>query len=97
MESKDVARKWVTADECLCRTRCELIYTKHVPSSSATSTMDIYDGVDTNGELLIASRTAQSRSTNLSPPVPILCRQGLYIDIKANCLGVLVIWRVLKD
>lgn len=97
MEGKDYAWKWVTADECLCKTICEFLGSHHVPSTAGTSTIDIYNGVDTGGEVIVKCRTAESRATPFHPPKPVYCRNGLYIDIKANCLGVFVMWRVLGD
>lgn len=93
-DSKEYSWKWVTADEILSKVACDFIYSHHVPSTAGTSTINIHDGENTNGELIAKCRTAESRATVIFPPVPIYCRKGLYIDIKANCLGVLVIWRV---
>jgi len=95
VESKEYSWKWVTADGCLSKGPCEFVYSHHVPSTAGTSTINLYDGENTNGELIAKCRTAESRATVISPPVPIYCRRGLYIDVKANCLGVLVIWREL--
>ena len=93
-DSKEYSWKWVTADEVLSKVACDFIYSKHVPSTAATSTIDIYDGENTSGKIIAKCRTASSRPAKVDPPVPIYCRRGLYVDIKANCLGVLVIWRV---
>lgn len=95
MESKDYSWKWVTADELLSHGPCEVFYGKFIPSSSATATATIYDGENTSGKVVVAFRTAQSRQADFAPPVPVYCRQGLYVDGIANVKGVFVLWREL--
>jgi len=95
MESKEYSWKWVTADELLSHGPCEFLGSHHVPSTAGTSTIDIYNGENTNGEVIVKCRTAESRATPFHPPKPIYCRRGLYLDIKANCLGVFMMWREL--
>ena len=94
-DSKEYSWKWVTADEVLSKVACDFIGSHHVPSTAGTSTIDIYDGENTNGRVIIKCRTAESRATAFHPPAPVYCRRGLYIDIKASCLGVFVMWREL--
>lgn len=95
VESKAYSWKWVTSDELLSKVPCELIFTHHVPSTAGTSTVNFYNGEDNSGDLIIQCRTAESRATVFAPPKPVYCRRGLYVDIKANCLGVFVMWREL--
>ena len=93
-DSKEYSWKWITADEILSKVACDFLGSHHVPSTAGTSTIDIYDGENTSGKVIVKCRTAESRATPFHPPKPIYCRKGLYIDIKANCLGVFVMWRV---
>ena len=95
MDSKSYSWKWVTADEILSHGPCELLHVLFIPSSSATATATIYDGEDTNGTVIVAFRTAQSRQAELKPPRPIYCRRGLYVDDIANTKGVFVQWKGL--
>lgn len=97
MESKDYSWKWVTADECLCKRKCELIYANLVPSTAATCTATLYNGVDTSGEVINAFRTAESKHSDFAPPVPVLCRGGLFVDCITVVKGMFVMWRVLPD
>jgi len=94
-DSKEYSWAWVTADRLLSHGACELIFTYHVPSTAGTSTVNFYDGENINGDLIVKCRTAESRATMFMPPKPVYCRRGLYVDIKANCLGVFVMWREL--
>lgn len=95
VESKEYSWKWVTADELLSHGACELLCVKFVPDSSATATCTIYDGENTNGDIIVAFRTAQSRQADFKPAKPVYCRRGLYLDSIANVLGVFVQWREL--
>ncbi len=94
-ESKEYSWAWVTADRLLSHGPCELLYAKLVPSSSATATATIYDGENTNGDIIVAFRTATSRQADCRPARPVYCRRGIYVDAIANVLGVFVQWREL--
>lgn len=95
MESKEYAWEWVTASKVVARGACDLLFAKLIPSASATSTAVIYNGEDTNGEIVVPFRTAQSRQADFKPPKPIYCRRGLYVACTANVRGVFVQWREL--
>jgi len=95
VDSKEYSWKWVTADELLSHGPCELLYLHLIPSSAATSTATLYDGENTNGQIIVDIRIATSRACELEPPVPIYCRRGLYIDMKATIKGCFIMWREL--
>ena len=95
MGSEEYSWAWVTGDRLLSHGPCELLYALFVPSAAATATATIYDGENTNGDIIVAWRTAESKQAVLSPKAPIYCRRGLYLDSIANVLGVFVQWREL--
>jgi len=93
--SSEYSWAWVTVDTILSHGPCELIFSHHVPSAAGTSTIDLYDGENTSGDLIIKCRTAESRATMFRPPKPIYCRRGLYVDIGKDIEGIFVQWREL--
>ncbi len=95
MDSKAFSRKWVTADEILAKGPCEILYALFIPSSSATATATLFNGLDTTSETIVAFRTAQSRQSEFRPPEPVYCEHGLFVDAIANAKGVFVQWRNL--
>lgn len=89
------ARKWVTVDELLTTQPCELIYAHAYSSGNAIENTAIYDGENTNGELLINFNTGTKSDIPFNPPEPVKCQRGLYVDIGENTEGVFVMWRNL--
>ncbi len=87
---------WVTKDTVLCKGDCEVLYAVFIPSSSATATATLYNGVNTSGREVVAFRTAQSKQVEFAPPEPVHCPDGLYVDVIANPKGMFVQWRVLS-
>lgn len=94
MESKVYSWKFVTADELLTQLACELVYAHLVPLS-ATITTILYNGVDTNGQKIVQLHAATSAGMEFSPPIPVYCERGLYVDVGADATGVFVMWRNL--
>jgi len=92
MDPKEYASKYVTATEILSRTACELAQLV-VLSSNDTSDLEIYDGVDTNGELKLRIRgpSEQSKPYHFNPP--IYFRTGLYLSFVQKVDGCFVQWR----
>ncbi len=86
---------WVTTDKIVSEGPAELLYAMLIPSSSATSTATIYQGETTDGKIVVAFRTAESRQAVFYPPEPVRCEQGLFVDVIANVKGVFVQWREL--
>jgi len=94
MDSKEYSWKWVTADELLSHGPCELIFAQNVPTG-ATTTSILYNGVDANGQEIIALNAAGATDVPFSPPVPVYCGRGLYVARGTAVTGVFVMWRNL--
>jgi hypothetical protein len=92
--SKDLSWEFVTADRCLTKGPCELIYAQNVPTG-ATTTSILYNGVDANGREIIALNAAVATDVSFSPPVPVYCEHGLYVAKGTAVTGVFVLWRNL--
>ncbi len=92
-DSKVYSWKWVTAAEILSKSACDLLYIKVMPSGG-TCDVDIYDGENTNGTLIVTMNSEFITNCELLPKEPIYCRRGLYIDDLTAITGVLVQWRV---
>jgi hypothetical protein len=97
MESKEYAWKWVTADECLTKKPCELLFAELVPNAAGTSTSRLYNGVNTSGVTIVRFRGNGGYHTPFRPPQPVYCNRGLYVDVISNVRGIFVMWRVLGD
>lgn len=99
MKSIEYSWKYVTADELLSHGRCEFLYAKLTPKTEAGYAI-LYDGENTLGKKIIKLHTGGLYNQECSPPVPVYCRRGLYIDVTTDddalsVDGVLVIWREL--
>lgn len=95
MDKDYAARKWVTADEKLTGQPCELIYASAVSDGGEIKDTLIYDGESTSGELLYNFQSGDHGNEPLSPPEPIICHRGIYVDIGSSTEGVFVMWRNL--
>lgn len=94
VESKEYSWKFVTADELLTRSPCELIFAYLVVSAASTDT-HLYDGENTAGKKLVTLECAAVTGHPFRPSIPIYCRRGLYVDVGTNVTGVFVQWRDL--
>lgn len=92
MDSKECLWEFVTADRCLTRNPCELLFAQLVPSGTTTTT-SIYNGVDTNGQKIIQLNASTATNKTFRPGVPVYCERGLYIDIGSSVTGCFVIWK----
>jgi hypothetical protein len=95
MYNKDVQSELFTADAVISKRPCWLHYAQVVPSGGTTDTY-LYDGQNTNGKRLIALNAAVATVQAFSPAKPVLCKQGLYVDIGTNCSGVFVQWEAVQ-
>ena len=95
MPNRHAAWDWVTADRILVKSPCELIYALLVPSAAA-SDVSLYDGFDSGGKLIVQLKTTLNIFHPFQPPEPILCSQGLFIDVVANVTGLFVMYRPLN-
>ena len=95
MESKDYSWAWVTTDRCLSNGPCELLYAQAVSDGGEIKDTILYDGENTNGELLANLQKGKEGNITLSPKVPVYCHRGLYALIGSSTEGVFVQWREL--
>lgn len=94
VDSKQISRRWVTADALLCEKECDLLFVYLVPSA-ANADASLYDGENTTGDLIATLKEAAVSGHEFKPPTPIYCRKGLYVDVGSNVTGLFVMWRVL--
>jgi len=92
-DSKEYSWKWVTADELLCKTPCE-ICTILVSCEDGNCEVKAYDGEDATGRLVAHVKCSQYRSFIFNSHHHVYCRRGLYIDVDvvAHTEGVFVQW-----
>ncbi len=95
MREKGYSWAWVTVDKVLSEGPAEILFSMLIPSSSATSTATLYNGKTTDGRIVVALRTAESRQAVFSPPEPVRCEQGIFVNAIANVKGLFVQWREL--
>ena len=91
-DAKEYAWKWVTADELLSKVACDL-HQVIFSGSTKGSHITIYNGENTNGELIGVFEAQASPSLPIKFDPPIYCRRGLYIDVYSYFQGCLVSWR----
>jgi len=96
MESKNYSWAWVTGDRLLSHGPCELLYAHAYNSGNAIENTAIYDGENVHGTLMINFNTGLKGDLPFTPPEPVYCRRGLYVDIGENTEGVFVQWRELE-
>lgn len=94
VESKEYSWAWIEEDQLLSHGACELVYAV-LTSKDAVGTVYIYDGENTNGDLIARLECGVKRSQEFKPAKPIYCRRGLYIDIYEKLYGVFVQWKEL--
>jgi hypothetical protein len=91
MYSKDVQSKFFTADAKISTKPCWLHYAQIVPAGAVTDT-SMYDGHNTNGELIFTLNSAVATIQPFRPAKPVYCKKGLYLDIGSNTTGVFIQW-----
>jgi len=91
------ARKWITKSETLTPLPCELIYAQAVSDGGEIKDTVIYDGENTRGEIILNCQMGTNGNITLSPPEPIKCRHGLYVNFGSSTEGVLMMWREYSD
>lgn len=94
MDSIKYSWKWVTADELLSHGPCELVYARSMTATAESNTF-LYDGENTVGTPIVEFESGVNAGQEFSPKEPVYCRQGLYVDIGTNTIGVFVQWREL--
>lgn len=93
-DSKEYSWAWVTADRLLSHGPCELVYALLDPGATADYAT-LYDGEDTNGDIVAIVRAATMTSKAFAPKEPVYCRKGLYIDVATATTKVFVQWQEL--
>jgi hypothetical protein len=93
MDSKEISWKWVTADEILSPTACDLLQAHCVPSS-ANGRATLYNGGDTNAEKIVRLTSAAKTGIQFHPKEPVYCRRGLFVGDTSHIEGIFVQWRV---
>lgn len=92
--SKEYSWRYVTADTCVEKGACELVYALLVPSASTTDSA-LYKGTDANGVKICDLKVAVVTDLEFSPPVPVYCDGGLFVDVGTSVTGIFVMWRKL--
>ena len=95
MPNKNVQSELFTADKLVSEKPCWLYFAQVVPSGGTTDTY-LYDGHNTSGKKVIALNSAVATVQSFSPAQPVLCKQGLYLDVGTNCSGVFVQWEICE-
>ncbi len=88
--------KWVTADEKLTSGPCELVFAYMVPSASTSDTI-LYDGSNVKGTQIVTLESTVAIGHDFTPPVPVFCHNGIFVDVGSSVTGVFVMWRELED
>jgi len=92
LESKEYSWKWITADELLCKTPCEICHVL-LTCKGANCRVEIYDGEDTSGKYIARVEALANRSVSIDIHHHIYCERGLYLDLYEDTVnGVLVQW-----
>lgn len=91
-DCKEDSWKYVTADELLSKGPCELLSAHVSAASGVAGDVVLYDGENTLGNKIVHLRTGAITGRQFSPPKPIYCRRGLYVDYTTGD-GIFVQWR----
>jgi hypothetical protein len=94
LESKDYSWAFVTADRCLEKGPCELVYAQSVPTTTTVTTI-LYNGTDANGQVITYLNAAVATNRTFAPKEPVYCDKGLYVAKGTAVTGVFVMWRKL--
>uniref|UniRef100_A0A6M3LVT2 Uncharacterized protein n=1 Tax=viral metagenome TaxID=1070528 RepID=A0A6M3LVT2_9ZZZZ len=97
LESKEYSWRWVTANELLSRTPCELCCAIAYSDGEAIENTALYDGESTTGRLIANLNSGVKAEISLEPKEPIYCCRGLYVEIGENTEGVFVQWREIPQ
>jgi hypothetical protein len=94
MESKEYSWAWVTGDRLLSHGPCELLFAYLVVSAGSTDS-HLYNGRSAAEDKIVTLESAAVTGHAFSPPVPIYCSKGLYVDVGTTVTGIFVQWRNL--
>ena len=92
--SSDYSWEYVKADKCVAQIACELVYARLVPTGATTDSA-LYSGRDAGGKLITGLKRSGVDDLEFSPPVPVYCPEGLFVDVGSSVDGILVVWRNL--
>lgn len=94
IDSKELSWKWVTAKtELLSKMACEICMIA-LTCDTANGNVTIYDGENTNGEIVAVVKGLQNRTVDITVDHHIYCRRGLYVVLSPAVFGVFMQWRM---
>lgn len=94
-DSKAYSWAYVSKDQVLCDTPCELIGAYLVVSAASTDSA-LYNGVSTSGHKIVDLECAAVTGHPFKPAEPVYCPNGLYVDVGSDVTGIFVQWRSLR-
>jgi len=83
--------KWVTANELLEKGKGVLSYAI-LTADGAACAVTLYDGESNVGEVIAALETSGNQSRPYAFHDHLIFKSGLYVEVDANTLGILVVW-----
>jgi len=86
--------KWFTANEIAEKGPGIISYVIVSAKGEATA-VTLYDGADTNGELIATLETTAAQSRPYAFHDHLHFKKGLYVAVDTNTLGILVVWHPL--
>jgi hypothetical protein len=91
VEAKQISWRWCTIDQILSPGPCWLIWAYLVVSAASADT-HLYNGLNPTADKVVTLESADVTGHEFTPPQPLYCSKGLYIDVGAAVTGVLVAW-----
>lgn len=88
----NISWAYVTADRCLCSVSCKLHSVIFTPSGAGADA-EVRNGDSVNAPIVIPFTAAAA--VNTVPMIfkePLLLDRGLFVDIGASMIGVMVQW-----
>ena len=83
----------VATSQVVERERCELVDFWLTAADGAITACDIYDGQNTTGKKILSPAAVASGSFHLNPKEPIVCENGLFIQLLTAFASCLVLSR----
>jgi len=87
--------RWVTASALITDKPCVLVFCA-LTASGNTADITLYDGEDTNGDIICVMETTANQTRQVNFAEHIYCKTGLYVGIGSNVTGILIVWHPLK-
>ena len=90
METEDIKSTYVTIDQLLEDGPAYLWFMDISAGVGGATIVTIYNSRSAVGEIALKKSVLTSDSKEFNPVAPLYCEKGIYIDVDANILGVLV-------